>query len=50
MSFPCRLLWQGIVQVGQQSVLVHRTLQDSRIARTAVEQTMSEALSNKHRD
>jgi hypothetical protein len=50
MSFPCRLHWQDIVQVGERSVLVHRPLQDSWIARTAVEQTMAEACSNKHCD
>jgi hypothetical protein len=50
MSFPCPLNWQGIVCLGERSVLVHRPLQDSRIARTAVEQTMSEACSNKHCD
>ena len=48
MSFPCPLHWQGIVHVGEHNVVVHRPLQDSRIARTAVEQTMSEACSNKH--
>ena len=50
MSFPRRLHWQSIVQDGERSVLVHRPLQNSRIARTAVEQTMSEACSNKHCD
>jgi len=29
MSFPCRLHWQGIVQAGERSVLVHRPQQDS---------------------
>jgi hypothetical protein len=46
----CRPHWQGIVQVGEHNVLVHRPLQDSWIAPRAVEQTMSEACSNKHCD
>jgi len=50
MSVPCPLHWPGIFQVGERSVLVHRPLQNSRIARTAVEHTMSEACSNKHCD
>jgi len=50
ISLSCQFHWRGTVQDGQRSVLVHRPLQLIRIARTAVEQTMYEACSNKHCD
>jgi len=48
--FPSHVGSNGKVLSKLESVLVHRPLQDSRIARTSVEQTMYEACSNKHCD